>query len=319
LFLSILLAPLVLGIGYESHYRLLGANFHEVESGQVYRCAQLSGANLTKTVRQNGIRTIVNLRGVCDPWPWYWEESRATHALDINQEDVTMSAGRMPSVTELRRLVEIIDRAEPPLLLHCRRGSDRTGLASTIVRLLRTDDDLPTARKQLGPRYAHLRIGRTGNLDRFFDCYAEWLEEHDATHTPANFRHWLANEYRPDECWAKLKVLDAPEKLARGKSSSVRVRCTNASTKLWNLRAGTTAGVHARYILRDPDQVFLTSVRGGLFNATVETGEHIDLTLAIPPLGRAGKYSLFVDMVDEQHGWFYQMGSEPLVVDLEVE
>jgi protein tyrosine phosphatase (PTP) superfamily phosphohydrolase (DUF442 family) len=316
---AILLTPFLLCIGYESHYRLLGANFHAVEPGQVYRCAQLDGATLARVIRQNGIRTVVNLRGVCDPWPWYWEEARTTHALDIDQEDVAMSAGRMPSVNELNRLVEILDRAETPLLLHCRRGSDRTGLVSTMVRLLRSDDDLATARKQLGPRYAHLAIGRTAYLDRFFDCYAEWLESHGLSHSPREFRHWLAKEYRPDECWAHLELLQAAPRLPRGVTGSIRVRCSNASTKPWQLCAGTTAGVHARYILRDPDQVFLTSARGGLFNATVATGEHVDLTLAIPPLGKPGRYSLFVDMVDEQHGWFYQMGSEPLLLDLEVE
>ena len=72
-------------------------------------------------------------------------------------------------------------------------------------------------------------------------------------------------------------------------------------------------------LLRDPDEVFLTSARAGLFNASVHSGEHIDLTLVIPPLARAGRYSLFIDMVDEQHGWFFQMGSEPLLVDFDVE
>lgn len=306
-------------LGYEPYYRLFGPNFHEVVPGQVYRCAQLDGATLAGFVRKHGIRTVVNLRGTCDPWPWYWEEARSTHALGINQEDIAMSAGRMPSVNEIQRLLEIIDRADPPLLLHCRRGSDRTGLASAIVRLLLSKDDLDTARKQLSPRYAHIPIGRPAYLDRFFDSYAECLERDGEPHTQARFRRWLQSEYRPDECWAHLELLHASAKVHSGQPASVNVRCTNASKKPWHLRAGTTAGVHARYVLRDPDQVFLSTDRAGLFNATVSSGEHVDLTFVVPPLTRPGRYSLFVDMVDERHGWFFQMGSEPLLVDFDVE
>jgi hypothetical protein len=306
-------------VGHGAYYRLIGTNFHVVIPGRVYRCAQLDGATLAGIVQKYGIRTVINLRGTCDPWPWYWEEARATHALGINQEDVGMSAGRMPSVNEIHRLLEILDRAEPPLLLHCRRGADRTGLASAIVRLLLSNDDLATAKQQLSPRYAHVAIGRPAYLDRFFESYGEYLEREGEVHAPLRFRRWLKDDYQPDECWARLQLLETPPKLQSGQPGSVKVRCNNASARPWQLRAGTTAGVHARYILRDPDQAFLSTARAGLFNATVASGEHVDLTLVIPPLARPGKYSLFVDMVDEQHGWFFQMGSEPLLVDLEVE
>ena len=77
--------------------------------------------------------------------------------------------------------------------------------------------------------------------------------------------------------------------------------------------------MHARYVLRDPEQVFFSSARAGLFNASIASGEHVDLTLVVPALGRSGRYSLFVDMVDEQQGWFFQMGSEPLVLEFDVE
>jgi hypothetical protein len=306
-------------IGFESYYRLLGSNLHVVESGRIYRCAQLDGAALAKVCRAHGIRTVVNLRGVCDPWPWYWDEARTTHALEISQEDVSMSAGRMPSVNELKRLVEIIDRAEPPMLFHCRHGADRTGLVSAIVRLLLSDDSMAIARKQLGPYYGHLAIGRPAYLDRFFDLYAGWLAENGKEHSPPLLRQWIKSGYKPDECWARLDLLKAPAKVAIGTQASIRVRCTNASQKAWKLCAGTTAGVHARYVLRDPEQVFFLSARAGLFNAAVASGEHIDLTLVVPPLGRSGRYSLFVDMVDEQQGWFFQMGSEPLVLEFDVE
>ena len=47
-------------------------------------------------------------------------------------------------------------------------------------------------------------------------------------------------------------------------------------------------------------------------------GEHIDLTLALPPLRKPGRYQLTVDLLDEQNGSFLQAGSEPLVWEVEV-
>src|SRR5262249_41159099 len=132
-----------------------GANFHAVLPGRVYRCAQPSARALEELVARHGIRTVVNLRGCCDPFPWYLAQARATHRLDVCQEDICLSAGRLPSAPELRRLVEVIDRGEYPLLLHCRRGADRTGLASAVVLLLQPGVPLSQARRQLGLRYGH--------------------------------------------------------------------------------------------------------------------------------------------------------------------
>jgi protein tyrosine phosphatase (PTP) superfamily phosphohydrolase (DUF442 family) len=315
LLLPTALCPLVI----ETASVLFGKNLHVVVPGRVYRCAQLDPTTLARIIQDFGIRTVVNLRGDCDPWPWYLNESRTTHELGICQEDISLSAGRMPPVSELRRLIEVLDRAEAPLLLHCRRGSDRTGLASVVVRLLASNDDFVTARKQLGWRYGHSAAGRPGYLDRFFDLYVDWLAETGQTHAPTIFRHWLVDVYRPDCCWARLELLDAPGRLLAGQPTALHVRCANTSPKPWQLLTGTTAGVHLRYAMRDADGRVIASDRAGLFNEVVPAGGHIDLTLATPAIERAGKYTLFIDMIDERHGWFFQLGSEPLELEVVVQ
>src|SRR5262249_8847826 len=156
---------LVLGVVGETGNVMFGRNFHVVIPGRVYRCAQPSAAALERTVQAHRIRTVVNLRGLGMDSPWYLDECRATHRLDVNQEDIALSASRMPSVTEVRRLLEVLDNTEYPVLLHCRQGADRTGLASVMVLLLQTDTGLDEARKQLGLRYGHFALGRTGYLD----------------------------------------------------------------------------------------------------------------------------------------------------------
>jgi len=49
----------------------------------------------------------------------------------------------------VRHLVEVLDRSEKPLLLHCNRGADRSGMAATMALLLETDTSLEKARGQL--------------------------------------------------------------------------------------------------------------------------------------------------------------------------
>src|SRR5262245_45343585 len=151
----------------------VGPNLHVVVPGAIYRSSQVSERTLDQLVRRLGIRTVINLRGNSDG-PWYAEECRASSRLGISQEDISFSANHLPSVQAVRHLVEVIDRSEYPILFHCFRGVDRTGLGTVIALLLRTDTPLDEARRALGLQYLHLSFGRTGNLDRFLDFYEEW-------------------------------------------------------------------------------------------------------------------------------------------------
>ena len=296
----------------------VGSNIHEILPGRVYRSAQLSGEELLRFAAAHGIRTIVNLRGCSDPLPWYVAECRATHAAGLAQEDISFSAGRLPAVHEARRLLEVFDRVEYPILLHCRQGADRTGMASAILLLSQTDADFAQARRQLGLRYGHLPVGRPTYLDRFLDYYEDWLRAQDLPHARLLFRHWLESGYCPGACLASLELLDRPSSIPRGEPVAVHVRAHNTGIRNWNLRAGTLAGIHLGFNVRDEDWNVLATGRAGLFDAEVPVGASIDLTVALPALHKTGRYHLFVDMTDEAQSHFYQLGSEPLETELEV-
>src|SRR5262245_15273130 len=115
---------------------------------------------------------------------WYLGECQVTHRLNVNLEDISMSATRLPAPSAVGRLVEVLDHCEYPILIHCCRGADRTGLASTIAKLLRTDADLPNALQELTINFGHVRIGKAAQIDRFFQFYADWLAERRIRHTP---------------------------------------------------------------------------------------------------------------------------------------
>jgi hypothetical protein len=302
-------------------YILLGTNFHTVVPGEVYRSAQLSASALERFIREKHIRTVVNLRGCCDPEQSYLDESRVTFRNSVSQEDLGFSSSRLPSVPILHQLLEVIDRSEYPILFHCHKGADRTGMASAMALLLRTETPLGEARRQLGFRFGHLPLGRTKYIDRFFDLYQEWLTQQGLTHTPAAFRGWIVNGYCPGECRCRLEILDAGEQplhLVPGQPTALRVRCHNTSIKPWRLRPGTSAGVHLSYVLHNSMDQCVGEGRSGLFHATVPPGEFIDLTVALPLQRVPGRYELRLDMIDEQHAAFLQTGSEPLIWRLEV-
>jgi hypothetical protein len=290
-------------------------NVHTVLPGLVYRSAQLSPAQLEQVLDRYRIRTVVNLRGYCPGFDWYLGESRVTHDRGVAQEDVCLSSGRMPSTGEVRRLVDVIDRSEYPIIFHCHRGIDRTGLAAAMTLLLRTETPLDEARTQLGLRYAHLAFGKTGLLDRFLDLYGEWLAERGAGHAPDTFRRWAREEYRPGECWARLELMDPLPRIAAEEPAGLRVRVTNTSPRPWRLQSNRIAGIHLRFAVLDREGVCLGAGHAGLFDAVVRPGESLELTLALPPLP-AGRHHLLVDMEEAGHCLFAQAGSEPLEEEL---
>src|ERR1700730_8026136 len=86
---------LLAALGAEAANVFLGRHLHTVIPGKVYRCAQCSGNQLEQIVHRLCLETVVNLRGSAVSLPWYTEESRATHRLNVCQEDIALSAARL--------------------------------------------------------------------------------------------------------------------------------------------------------------------------------------------------------------------------------
>jgi protein tyrosine phosphatase (PTP) superfamily phosphohydrolase (DUF442 family) len=292
------IAAAVTAFGYEAVRVYAGSNRHAVIPGKVYRCAQPTAGDIRDVVKQHGIRTVLNLRGLT-PWdPWYQAEAAATHDLNVSQEDVTLSAQALPPPAELRRVVEVLDHTEYPVLIHCKQGADRTGLVSAVALLLFTDATPDEAKQQLWPRYGHWPLGRTVAMDRFFDLYDGWLQTTGEPHTRERFRHWVLAEYQPGVARSKLEWLDpVPPTLPAHTATGFRVRCTNRSNTAWEMKPGNYAGVHAAFVVYDANMKDVWGGRTGLRFETVPPGGHADVTMPVrglPP----GRYTLAVEMHD---------------------
>jgi len=312
----VLIALPVLLLLVEVVHVLFAGNTHMVEPGKVYRSAQLSGDRLSDYIREKGIRTVVNLRGCNAPIDWYKDELQVAHSLNISQEDVTLSANRLPSMSELRRLVEVMDRSQYPIVLHCKQGADRTGLASALYLMMYTDTDYATARRQCGPRYAHLPLLSTVAMDRFFDQYERWLDGRGQGHSPANIREWALTAYRPAPAPAKLELIDPVYVVSVGKPVTLTLRARNLSNADWQFKPGTASAIHVRVqAYHESKQVF--EDRAGMREATVPPGHSIDLALPFTAFAKPGIYRVNVDLADRNIA-FSQLGSEPLMFEFDV-
>lgn len=136
---------------------LLTGNFHEVIPGQLYRSAQPSGADLSDYKTRYGIRTVLNLRGP-NKNAWYREEVDTAAREGLVHIDFPMSASHALTTEKSRQLIAILRDAPKPILIHCKSGADRTGLASVIYSSLIAGKDEKTAERQLSIAYGHISI-----------------------------------------------------------------------------------------------------------------------------------------------------------------
>ncbi|QKW96464.1 protein tyrosine phosphatase [Agrobacterium sp. CGMCC 11546] len=143
--------------GYLYAIQLLG-NFHEVVAGQFYRSNQPSSEELVRYTEDHGIKTVINLRGSNEAESWYRDEVETSKKLGLNHIDFGMSASRELDMNQVNQLVAIMRDAPKPILIHCKSGADRTGLATALYlsRVARLGEE--EAESQLSIRYGHVSI-----------------------------------------------------------------------------------------------------------------------------------------------------------------
>ena len=153
---AFLLALLLIAVGWFGGLHESG-NFHAVVPGELYRSGQLSGPELIRRIEQDGIRSVINLRGSQTDTGWYDDERAATSAAGARHFDLRMSSVEHMDEAKARELVALIDAAPKPVLIHCAGGADRTGLASALY-LAAQGRRLDEAAGQLSARYGFVGI-----------------------------------------------------------------------------------------------------------------------------------------------------------------
>ena len=98
---------------------------------KVYRSGQPTPGQLREWTKKYGIKTVINLRG--DVEQAVRDEQAAADELGLKMITMTLSSRRLPAKYLLIELIGHIETAEPPVLLHCRSGIDRSGTAGALA------------------------------------------------------------------------------------------------------------------------------------------------------------------------------------------
>lgn len=169
-------------------------NLGVVDAGRVFRSAQPT-TQLSAWIRDYHLRSILNLRGGRFADWWYDAEVRAARDQGVSFYDLLLSATRRPTRHELLRLIDVLKSCSYPLLIHCKSGADRTGLASAVYLLVNRGESPERALAAFSLEFGHIPLLGPEHLHEPLDEYAAWLTSRGLSHTPERFRNWVKNDY----------------------------------------------------------------------------------------------------------------------------
>ncbi len=197
---TLLVSSLIVGapLGY-----ILGIwdNFGTVRPGELYRSGQMTKQALTDTLSEHQIKTVLNLRGSHPEESWYRDERAATLEAGATQVDIALSSCEWMSRAQARALLEVLETADGPLLVHCYHGSERTGMVTAFAELLRPGSTLADAENQFSYLHMYFGLGDGVVTHQHLELYENWLKKQSIDHSPEHFRRWLSTGYQPgDPC-----------------------------------------------------------------------------------------------------------------------
>lgn len=159
-------------------WREVLGNFHPV-SERLWRSGQPTPRQLRWRHRQLGFRSIVNLRGEPEGDAFIQLEKEWCARNNVAYHSVRLFSRQVPGAEELRAMRKLMEDLAYPALVHCKGGSDRAGLFSTLY--LHWMEGVPLQRAMGQMRfwpYLHFKSGKTGRLDHFFHSYLEYRKTH---------------------------------------------------------------------------------------------------------------------------------------------
>lgn len=169
-FFLLVFIPAIIAGAYIANI-LVSGNFEPITEGEAYRSGQLNEASLERHLKEYRIKSVLNLRGKNSGKDWYETEIAVCRKLSVRHYDLAMSSSGRPNPEVMSRLMEIFREAPRPILIHCRSGSDRSGLAAAFWKVVVDGEPKAIAQKQLSIRFGHFPVGQTSVLDDFFK---EW-------------------------------------------------------------------------------------------------------------------------------------------------
>jgi protein tyrosine/serine phosphatase len=176
----------------------LDGNVGVVDPGLVIRSAQPT-SQLERMIKEHHLESILNLRGGSSRDPWYTAEVRTADASGVSLFDLPLNATRRPGRRELLLIIDVLDRCTYPLLIHCKAGADRTGLASALYLMQRRGESPRQAMRAFTLFHSHIPFFGTQHLHEPLEEYATWLDSKQLAHTAQRFRDWVKDDYQSSD------------------------------------------------------------------------------------------------------------------------
>jgi hypothetical protein len=197
---------------------LVSINLGTVDPGRVIRAAQPI-SRLSDLIKDHHLASILNLRGGSFKDPWYAAEVQTAAASGVAFFDFPMKPTIRPTRSELLTLIDFFDHCRYPLLIHCKAGADRTGLASALYMMMKQNVPPEEAIGAFTIYHGHVPLLGTEHLHEPLDEYARWLGSKRLAHSPERFREWVRSDYRSADPGAKFSPLSPGPRQPRWPSS----------------------------------------------------------------------------------------------------
>jgi len=177
------------------------ANRHDIGGG-MYRENQLSPKRIA-LLAEDGIKTILNLRAE-SPKGFYLLEEEACQQHGIKLVNFRVYSRDVHTREKIRAAKALFPTLEYPVMMHCKSGADRTGFMGVLYRHFHMGDSIEQAMEQLSFKYLHIKEGKTGMLDFFFNDYLKYEAQEKEAGRDAEFIDWVETVYEPADVKARF-------------------------------------------------------------------------------------------------------------------
>lgn len=157
-------------------------NFYEVDAGKFYRSAQLTADELQEAIDTYGIKTVISLRGGSPDSYWYNDELSVLKKNAVEFYPINLSMDSFPSKGNLNEILRLFKETPKPILIHCRSGTDRTGMVTALYLVEEMGKSKDEALKQLSFKYWY--------VEAFHPAMTEFIRVYQG-------HDWAKNKYEP--------------------------------------------------------------------------------------------------------------------------
>ena len=179
-------------------FRIVWTNRHQI-SDDIWRSNQPAPYQLAQ-IKRRGVKTIVNLRGDRECGGYRLEQA-ACERLGLKLVNFSLKSRAAPAKDVLHEAKAVFGALEYPILVHCKSGADRAGLAAVLLMYFKEGCEMSEAIQQLSAKYGHFKGSDTGILDYVLERYLA-----DNAAEPMDFLRWVDEVYDPDALEAEFKT-----------------------------------------------------------------------------------------------------------------